>query len=206
MDGNSRGRQVIARIGFAERWLQRAKRHCGEGEIDRGLLTLVLAQAEMHYALETGGAKVRALHRGLTPALLAVGAIGLALLAASWLPPAPPMHSAGAPAPIVKLTAPVGTWLDLVQTPTLPTSAPIATALPRTLERRARPVFRQMAQSQPLAAPTVSTTPAPNAVPVASAITVAPLATVPAVSLSAADLIDLVLAADRTLRKVPANH
>lgn len=202
MEGDSRGRQVMARIGFAERWLHRAKRHCGDGDVTRGLLTLVLAQAEMHYALETGGGRVRVPRRVPTPALLAVGAVALAVVAASWLPPAPPMHGVVASAPIVKLVAPVGSWLDLVQVPSLPNPA----ALPRAHAGQVRPALHQPNASRSVALAVVPASPSAGAVPAPAALTVVPTPSAPpVVHLSAVDLIDLVLAADRTLRKVPAN-
>ena len=201
MEGDSRGRQVMARIGFAERWLHRAKRHCGEGDVTRGLLTLALAQAEMHYALETGGARTRAPRRVPTPALLAVGTVALAVVAASWLPPAPPMNAVVASVPIVKLVAPVGNWLDLVQAPALPNSA----ALIRAHAGQARPALHQPYASRPSALAVVPASSSAEAVPAPAAMTVVPTPSAPPVALSAVDLIDLVLAADRTLRKVPAN-
>ncbi len=202
MEGDSRGRQVMARIGFAERWLHRAKRHCGEGDVTRGLLTLALAQAEMHYAIETGGGRARAPRRAPTPALLAVGTVALAVVAASWLPPAPPMHGVVASVPIVKLVAPVGNWLELVQAPARPNSA----ALTRAAHAgQARPALHQPHASRSTALAVVPASSSAVAVPTPAALTVVPTPSAPPVALSAVDLIDLVLAADRTLRKVPAN-
>ncbi len=212
MNGDPRGRQVMARIGFAERWLHRAKRHCGDGDVTRGLLTLVLAKAEMHYALETGGMSLKAGSRQrMTPALLGVVALSVAVVvAASWLePPAPPAHSAAATVPIVRLVTPVGTWLDFVQAPVLSTS-PLPALVsgaqavgPRLVVRHGSSALRP---SPDQAAPGQALVDADAAsVPVTATAVVGPAPSAPPVLLSAVDLIDLTLAADRTLRRAPAN-
>src|SRR3989442_15243490 len=52
--------QMLSRIGFAERWLARARGQWPAGHHARGLLTLVLADAELRHAMETaGGARRR---------------------------------------------------------------------------------------------------------------------------------------------------
>ncbi len=210
MNGDPRGRQVMARIGFAERWLHRAKRHCGDGDVTRGLLTLVLAKAEMHYALETSGMSMKAASRQrMTPALLAVVALAVAVVVImSWLEPAPPAHSAAATVHIVKLVTPVGIWLDLVQAPSLSTSPlpalvsgarAVGSRLVLRHENTLRPSPVQAAPGNAL----VDSDAAP--VPATATAVVGPAPSAPPVLLSAVDLIDLALAADRTLRRVPAN-
>ncbi len=200
---DARGLQVMTRIGFAERWLRHAKQHCGDGDVTRGLLSVVLAEAEMHYALETGGMSVKGpARRMMTPALLTVGALAAAVLAVTmWLSPAPPARSAVGAAPIVKLGSPVGSVLDLVQTPTV---APVRLSSPvrdssrsgLVASRAVRPMVVDPGRTGPLGGvPPTLPVPAPS-------VAVAPLAP-PAIGLSTVDLIDLVLAADRMLRRVP---
>src|SRR2546422_200400 len=75
MSGRSTGDQVVARIGFARRWLDRAKRQCTDGNLPRSVLTLVLTDAELHHALEAAGVPAMAQSRWMLPAaLLLLGA------------------------------------------------------------------------------------------------------------------------------------
>lgn len=196
--------QVVTRIGFAERWLHRAKRHYGDGDATRGLLSVVLADAEMRYALESGGMKFKASPRRLwIPALLLAGTLAvLAAVTTDWLLPPPAASGAAAAPPIFRLTSPVGMWLNLVQT------ASTVTIAPRSPVRR--DAVRQFAvrastlRSAPSpavrAAPSVSS----SVAPIASPSQPAPVVAVPpAAVLSTADLIDLAISADRTLRRAP---
>ncbi len=54
--------QILTRIGFAERWLQRAREECLGGNVARGLLTLVLADGEMRRLLQLSGAPIPRSH------------------------------------------------------------------------------------------------------------------------------------------------
>lgn len=196
--------QVVTRIGFAERWLYRAKRHYGDGDATRGLLSVVLADAEMRYALETGGMNLKASPRRLwLPALLLAGALAvLAAVTTNWLLP-PPAASGGAAAPpIFRLTSPVGMWLNLVQAASTVNITPRSQGSRSAVGRSAvRPATVRPAPSTAVrAAPSVSSTVALIASPSEPALVVA---VPPAVSLSTADLIDLAISADRTLRRAP---
>src|SRR3989442_14004356 len=107
------GEQVVARIGFAQRWLDRAKRQCTDGNLPRSVLTLVLADAEVHHALEAAGGPARAQTRRVTPAaLMLLGAVLVSafLLASRW-----PAVSRGVPSPaptLVRLSSSSGTLLE----------------------------------------------------------------------------------------------
>ena len=81
---------MVRHIGFAERWLERAKREVAEGYLARSLLTLLLTEAEVHHAREASfpSPQSAVLPRPSTvPAIL--GATGLAaalLICALGLP------------------------------------------------------------------------------------------------------------------------
>lgn len=198
--------QVVARIGFAERWLHRAKRHYWDGDATRGFLSVVLAKAEMHYALETGGLPTRPALRLWVPAVLMVGAFAVFVaLATDWFLPPPAVSGAAVAAPIVQLTAPVGTWLNLVQTATIGNPAPPPAVLRQSVRGpqrfvQATATIRQAspAVGRPVAPVDASVTPTATSLE-ATTVVAAP----PALHLSAADLIDLAITADRTLRRVP---
>src|SRR2546427_13044079 len=138
MSGRATGDQVVARIGFAQRWLDRAKRQCTDGNLPRSVLTLVLADAEVHHALEAAGGPARAQTRRMTPAafLLLGAALVSALLLASRGPavsgvvssPAPTL-GAFAPAPRELLEA-VGLSAAMSR------STPVSTAAGTDTSRR----------------------------------------------------------------------
>lgn len=206
------GQQVLTRIGFAERWLDRAKRQCQEGDVSRGLLTLVLASAEMTHALRTvrpGAAPSR--RRWLAPAV-AVAAVAsvVVVVLAGWQPWAPaPVSDAASPI-IVTLNDHVGSFLQLVEVAPAP-----AVTTPVIHKAQTRPLRYSTFTSRPIgaaepapAARLVPSAPAPVAAvlqPVpAGAVAAAPPVPVPAAvvdhGLSDTELIDLVLTAERTLR------
>ncbi len=220
------GEAVVTRIGFAERWLDRAKRQVTNGNLTRGVLTLVLADAEVHHALEVAGARPRHTSTrrvsGPLVALTVVVVVAAAVIAATQRPT--PIQASVDPVPtLIKLNAPVGAWLNLVPTPRLgpgSTSTPAISRTPTVLAVRSSPVprvVRVAAQPAPAprllsgpptiapssAAPMAATMPAilPG-VPVPPAVT--PPAAITSPGLSAGDLIDLVLAAERALRSDPA--
>src|SRR3989442_12544360 len=107
------GEQVVARIGFAQRWLDRAKRQCTDGNLPRSVLTLVLADAEVHHALEAAGGPARAQTRRMTPAaLMLLGAVlGSAFLLASRWPAVSGVVPSPAPT-LVRLSSSPGTLLE----------------------------------------------------------------------------------------------
>ncbi|HEX4841074.1 MAG TPA: hypothetical protein VFV60_02805 [bacterium] len=196
--------QVVTRIGFAERWLHRAKCHYGDGDATRGLLSVVLADAEMRYALESGGMNLKASPRRLwIPALLLAGTLAvLAAVTTDWLLPPPAASGAAADPHIFRLTSPVGMWLTLVQT-----ASPVNIA-PRSQVRRdaVRRSAVRAATVRPAPSPAVGAVPSVsyNVAPIASPSQPAPVVVVPpAAVLSTAELIDLAISADRTLRRAP---
>lgn len=218
MDGTvvtTSGEQVVTRIGFAERWLDRAKRQCAEGNLTRGALTLVLADAEVHHALQVAGAMgTRRAGRTVIPPLmlaLVVASAGVLLLSRLWM--APVTVSADPAPPIVTLTSRVGTLLDLVQTVPQPASRIVLTApavksatMPvRTVTRDVRHSSGASTVLPSLASPSTTAVVqlAPSPVPLQT-VSVSPAATPAAREISTGDLIDLVLAAERTLRSDPA--
>ncbi len=207
---DTRGRQVMARIGFVERWLHRARRHCVDGNVTRGLLTLVLAEAEMQYALEAGGVTTKGGQRSVAvPTVLTVAALAAAVaVVASWLPATPPTPSAIPSSPIVKFATPVGTLLDLIQAPAATAPTPVAAVAPIIQRGSARPAVQQVHFR---VAPEVVSAPVTRAA-TAAAVVVSPPPLVVQVFqapsapvISEVDLIDLAIAAERTLRSVPTN-
>jgi hypothetical protein len=210
---------VITRIGFAERWLHRAKAQCADGDVTGGLLTLSLANAEVRFALEAGGwpeprgaVRLQPGRRWLPWLLLAAAAV-----VSAWT-----FRPAGVPAdagivdgpPVVRFSSTIGTVLAAVSVPSAPPASERVTrpdVHPRGQQTATRPAPRQAVAPRPRvaavpavpaattavrAAPagttSVLTTPAPAAAPTPSPVT-------PFV-LSEVDLIDMVLAANQALR------
>src|SRR5947199_10793451 len=98
--------QVLTRIGFAQRWLDRAKRQCTDGNLTRTALTLVLAGAEVHHAIEATGAPAGEGTRSPTPfafLLVRAGVDSAVLLA--YRRPVPSMAASSSPPPLVRLAA-----------------------------------------------------------------------------------------------------
>src|SRR3989449_4515150 len=139
MSGRATGEQVVARIGFAQRWLDRAKRQCTDGNLPRSVLTLVLADAEVHHALEAAGGPARAQTRRITPAaFMLVGAVLVsALLLVSRGPAVSGVVSSPAPT-LVRLSSSSGTLLEAWGESTATSrSAPVSTAVGTDTSRRA---------------------------------------------------------------------
>ena len=216
---------LTKRIAYAESWLDRARRHIEDGDIDRGTLTLILAEAEVHRAREAGisvsppTAPARGARRlREAGAAIAALAVAFALVAASvsaLKDKAPVEARDAAPVPVVRLSTGTGDMLRMVVAP-----EPVAErTVERTIERRvilrvpvpveimarddrpARPVLAvpqgaapQVATPQVAASTTVPAAPAP-------APAVAPAAAPAPAVLNEADVIDLVLAAERSLRR-----
>jgi len=178
-------------IGFAERWLARAKQEVTDGQLARSVLTLLLAEAEVHHARErTLPAREAALPRpSMAMTILGATALLVLLLAGrSLFSPRGEMVTGFTSAPaVVKFKQP-GSTLALVPavlTPEQTVAAP-APRVPAPLPRADR-VWRNAARpSRPAAKPR----------PV-SPVLIAPAAPV---LLSDGDLIDLVIAAERSLR------
>ena len=178
-------------IGFAERWLARAKQEVTDGQLARSVLTLLLAEAEVHHARErTLPAREVALPRpSIAMTILGATALMVLLLAGrSLFSPRGEMITGFTSAPaVVKFKQP-GSTLALVPavlTPEQTVAAP-APRVPAPLPRADR-VWRNAARpSRPAAKPR----------PV-SPVLIAPAAPV---LLSDGDLIDLVIAAERSLR------
>jgi len=178
-------------IGFAERWLARAKQEVTDGQLARSVLTLLLAEAEVHHARErTLPAREAALPRpSMAMTILGATALLVLLLAGrSLFSPRGEMVTGFTSAPaVVKFKQP-GSTLALVPavlTPEQTVAAP-APRVPAPPPRTDR-VWRNAARpSRPAAKPR----------PV-SPVLIAPAAPV---LLSDGDLIDLVIAAERSLR------
>lgn len=217
--------QVLTRIGFTERWLQRARSQVAAGNLPRGILTLVLADAEVRHALEAAGAtSVRVRRRIARLAPVGFAAIVLAAVAAVAVGTVPGDEPALAadPAPrIVTLSSRTGELLNLIplQIPTgalAPASrspASVRTAVRGPARSRVRAPEAPQAAPQPVPA-SRSTDPghpqAGSAAPASGAPQGAAVAVqtgpTPGVQLTLGDFIDLVLAAERTLRSNAAGR
>jgi len=185
--------QVLARIGFAQRWLDRARRQCTDGHLARSALTLVLAGAEVRHALEAAGAPVRAQARRTSPAALLVVAAGLIsafLLAAHW--PAQSGIITSPVPPLLRLSSSSGALLEAMSAlAAVPGSAPsvagaTVTSRPPAPRYPGAPATLDTAGGHPSLA--IGGTP----VGIGSS------------HISMAELIALVLTAERALRQEPA--
>jgi len=191
------GEQVVARIGFAQRWLDRAKRQCTDGNLPRSVLTLVLADAEVHHALEAAGGPARAHTRRMTPAaFILLGAVLVSgLLLASRGPAVSGVVSSPAPT-LVRLSSSSGTlleaWGESIATSR---SAPVSTAAGTDTSRRASTT------RYPARAATLSD--GAGLRPLSSAGGMSPVG-IGSAHISMTELIDLVLTAERALRQEPA--
>ncbi len=178
-------------IGFAERWLARAKQEVTDGQLARSVLTLLLAEAEVHHARErTLPAREVALPRpSIAMTILGATALMVLLLAGrSLFSPRGEMITGFTSAPaVVKFKQP-GSTLALVPavlTPEQTVAAP-APRVPAPLPRVDRVWRNATRPSRPAAKPR----------PISPAVT-APAAPV---LVSDGDLIDLVIAAEQSLR------
>jgi len=196
------GEQLLARIGFAERWLGRARAQCAEGNVARSVLTLVLADAEVHHALEAVGMPVRSRPRraGSVALVLAAAALASGLLLAGRRPTdAGPAVATPAP-PVVRLASSSGALLEAflpsVAVPAPPSHrsgspAPSATAGPVGALRVA-----------PVLAPPLE---APRAAGSSGVAGGTPTVSSGPAHISTPDLIDLMLTAERVMRQGPAS-
>jgi len=218
MGDHGTGQKVAARIGFAEQWLQRAKGQVSGGQLARGVLTLVLADAEVRHAMEMAGAPLHTSRRPrlAAPLLVAatfVTAVALAL-ARPMAGPAPAVVEGGPP--ILRLGDPAGALVNFVATPpaAVPTAAParVRDSVGPVIRPSKRGAINHIGPTVVPAVPAVSTTstpvappPAPSVIPAAAPPVLAPGVSVglpPSTGtvLTSGELIDLVLAAERALR------
>ncbi len=213
--------QLSERITNAEDWLARARRQLEQGETARGTLTLLLAEAEVHHAREIGmgAAPVRAplprVHAAI--GMLTVVALAAALWAAGIQPATVPQSTADASSTtIVTLSDGHGRLLELVQASAV---ADAKIEENQGLSVKVRVVRVPVIMTPPVlsAAPVLGISPppvrpGPEPVPVVAAAPVppSPPADAPASAaaqppsppvVSDANLIDLVLAAERSLRR-----
>ncbi len=183
--------QMLSRIGFAERWLTRARGQWTAGHHARSLLTLVLADAELRHAMDTAGARRRTKARHLTATtgfLLAAVVASALLLIGRWS--ITPHAVAITPPPLLVVIPSVlsGPPMAAVMRPApLATSAPVQALVPVP---GARTASSQMAA--PLPAQPRSASPS------------GPAASLHFPSRSRPSLLDLVLTAERVLRQDPA--
>jgi hypothetical protein len=203
------------RIAHAEGWLGRASQQIRDGQPERGALALLLAEAELHRARQVGfagtaGARTGA-RQGSWGPLLAVAALATAALVTGLLAFSQPgvvVEAHGAVLPVLRLQAGDGEMLWAVTVPEPPVQR--TTVVERTVIRRV-PAYHPVPAVRPSgvavsaagAAPTPPRT-APAAVPspAPAAPAAAPASPAQARSLlSDADVIELVLAAERSLRR-----
>jgi hypothetical protein len=204
-------------IAYAEDWLARARRQVDQGEHARGVLTLLLAEAEVQRARERAMASATpdpAARRRPHPVLAAAVAVVFlgAGLTALWQRPAAPIADAAAGPPVVVFDTTSGSMLHMVQA----SAEPIERTVVRPVVVRVLVPHAPTAEAvrSPAAVAALRLVPAPVAAPApapasarppvspAPAVTQAsPAALPPVVLLSEADLIELVLAAERSLRR-----
>lgn len=189
MSVSENGEQVIERIGFAERWLDRARRQCAQGNVARGVLTLVLADAEVRHALAAAGvSRTGGAGRYARPALaLLVGVLAAGLLVAfRWPTDSAPVAPTSAP-PVVRLASASGSLLDTLSFPHGPAIPSVAAPVPAPATPGAA---ARASGGVPGPLPTAGV-PDPLVVNRGS------------LHLSVPELIDLVLTAERALRREP---
>jgi hypothetical protein len=226
---------LTERIAFAEEWLDRAKRQLADGNVAHGSLHLMLAEAELQRAREvTGGSKSvvalppRSAVWTVKATAAIAGAIAVAGVIAALVWHVPVLHysvdAADSSWPVVMFSEQTGDMLRIVSARGVP---PEPVIVERTVERTiVKPMIVRVTMAPPVrsapvvesasVAPIVAALPAtraPNSRPVAStqpenASAVQPAAVEAprgAPVISDADVIDLVLAAERSLRQ-PAKH
>ena len=213
--------QLSERITNAEDWLARARRQLEQGETARGTLTLLLAEAEVHHAREIGmgAASVRAPLRRVHAAIgmLTVMALAAAIWASGIQPTTVPQSTADASSTtIVTLSDGHGSLLELVQASTVAAAKidenqglPVKVRVVRVPVRSIMtlPVLSPapvlVTSRPPIGAepePIIAAPPVPPSPPADAPASVAAQPGSPPV-VSDANLIDLVLAAERSLRR-----
>ncbi|MDR7418820.1 MAG: hypothetical protein QN178_07900 [Armatimonadota bacterium] len=205
------------RIAYAEDWLDRARRRLNDGEVAEGALALVLAEAELQRAREANGAGCVTAGAGPRKSWIAWTALGTLGLAAAvavatvvLLHPSLPGDPSDA-APVVRLSAATGEMLHLVTPPEpavertvveprvvhVRVPVPVPVAVPVVTAQPVVPVVKAPAPVRPEPATARADAPPVPAPAVAPAST-PPVATL---SLTDAEVIDMVLAAERSLRR-----
>jgi hypothetical protein len=215
--------QLSERITNAEDWLARARRQLEQGETARGTLTLLLAEAEVHHAREIGmgAAPVRAplprVHAAI--GMLTVVALAAAIWASGIQPATAPQSTADASSTtIVRLSDGHGSLLELVQASAVADAKidenqglPVKVRVVRVPVRSimtppilsAAPVLaisRPPVRLEPEPVPVIAAAPVPPSPPADAPASAAAKPGSPPV-VSDANLIDLVLAAERSLRR-----
>lgn len=215
--------QILTRIGFAERWLRRAREECLDGDVARGLLTLVLADAEVRRVLQLAVDPASRSRSRLLPVLamgagLVIAAVVALQLGVLALGAAPAESTALAPGLILRPGT--GVLLEPIQVIDAQESVRIVAVPATTVPAQPLPAKRSStrrsvvaaspAPAQQAATPVIPIAqPAPSPASVASPQTTTPAlvpavaapAAAPPVALSGVDLLDLVIVADRTLRR-----
>lgn len=184
--------QMLSRIGFAERWLTRARGQWTAGNHARSLLTLVLADAELRHAMDSAGARrpIAARHPTVATGFLLAAVVASALLLIGRWSTTPHAVATTPPPPVVKPSVLPSGPMDAVIPPTRSASVvSVYTAVPGVAARTA--------SSQMAAAP-----PAQSQAHPASTSELA--ASLRFSSRSRPSLLDLVLTAERVLRQDPA--
>jgi hypothetical protein len=215
---DERGTTLTERISFAEDWLGRARLQIESGRADRGALALLFAEAELHRAREAGLAVPEASsgpRTGRLTAWAAFGALGAAAAVLAFtVAVARPLASVDAHAPaqdVIRLSAATGDMLRIVTAlepavertviqsrivhvpvaaPAVPVRRPAALSPTGALQPATPPrVVAPAAPARVAPAPQVAAVPAPPAPPVTPVV------------LSDAEVIEMVLAAERSLRR-----
>lgn len=184
--------QMLSRIGFAERWLARARGQWTAGHHARSLLTLVLADAELRHAMDTAGARRRtaARHPAVAAGLVLAAIVASALLLIGRWSITPGAVATTPPRPAVRPSFLSGAPMDTVMrpAPSATSAVPVHTVVSGTAARTASSqVAPPQAQSQAL-----------------SASASGPAASLRLPSRLRPSLLDLVLTAERVLRQDPA--
>lgn len=189
--------QVVRHIGFAERWLIRARQECTEGNLVRGLLTLLLAEAEVQHAREVSLPSQAAVLPRPSAVAMIVGATGLVvvlLLALTGFPSKDELVTGTSGAPLViRFEQSVGSTLALV--PAVISSSP--ETQPTWLSQARHPA---PSEASPGVGERASMVAARRATPAEPGVPPLPKAPGTSRLVSDEDLIDLVLAAERSLR------
>lgn len=212
---DERRTNLTDRISFAEGWLDRARRQIRDGQVAHGTLTMMLAEAELHRAREgdlplTGAARMPSAPRprALWAAAGVLAAAAAALVAVIvTVPFQAPVTTDDAAPPIVTLAGGTGEMFRIITVPgpvverTVVRSQIIHLAAP--LSRRAVPPASVSTQPAVHVAPAAppSERPTSQAPPAAPDVAAAPVPAAKLSLLSDADVIELVLAAERSLRR-----
>lgn len=209
MEQDTKG--LAERISFAESWLARARQQVEAGHHERGMLTLLLAAAEVRLAREAGRPGARrnpdrhTLAGWIAAGMVALSAVTLVSLVVPRTVGPTGLHSGQAP-PVVVLSKGAGARLNSVQVPPQSAEKTVTkTIIVRVPVKVMEGAVRQMVPAAGANSQVVKPVPiSPSAYPSAPAAAASSTAPQPAL-LSEADVIELVLAAERSLRR-SVNH